>query len=117
MCSKGREFSSILPVGHYRPFVPAAQRPVSYSGLEIATADEDWFRVEANGSTVTAKIDFSHATGDLDLALSDESGSSLDSSTSTSDSEEVSGSDDVVLIRGYGCSGTTGGYELTVTVD
>ena len=89
----------------------------AYSGLTIGGGDEDWFSVEANGGTVTARIDFSHASGDLDLEMEDGSDSDLDSSTSTSDSEEVTGSASTVLIRVYGYAGATGDYELTVTVD
>jgi len=89
----------------------------AYSGLNIGDGDEDWFTIEANGGTVTARIDFSHAGGDLDMEMQDASGSQLSSSTSTSDSEEVVGSADTVLVRIYGYAGATGDYELTVTID
>ncbi len=55
--------------------------------------------------------------GDLDLELRSSGGSTLDSSTSTSDTEEVTGSADTVLIRVYGYSGATGDYDLLVTLD
>ncbi len=88
-----------------------------FSGLNIGSADEDWFVVEANGATVTARIDFSHSTGDLDMQLLDENGSQIDSSAGTSDSEEVDGADDKVYVRVYGYNSATGDYDLTITVD
>lgn len=88
-----------------------------YSSLTIAGSDEDWFVVDANGSTVTARIGFSHSAGDLDMQLLDENGSQIDSSAGTSDSEEVEGADDKVYVRVYGYNSATGDYDLTITVD
>jgi hypothetical protein len=88
-----------------------------FSGLSIGSGDEDWFVVDANGSTVTARIDFSHAAGDLDMQLLDSNGSQISSSASTSDTEEVEGADDKVYVRVYGYNGATGDYDLTITVD
>ena len=89
-----------------------------YSGLSIdGNDDHDWFEVAAGGSTVTARIDFSHASGDLDLHLLDGNGNELDSSAGTSDSEQTSASATTVRIHVFGYSGATGSYDLTVTVD
>ncbi len=89
----------------------------AYSGTEIAADDEDWFRVQASGASVTATITFDHDAGDLDLELLDGDGSSLETSQGTDDSESVTQSADEILIRVYGYSGATGKYDLTITVD
>ena len=45
------------------------------TGSPPSTAgDEDWFRTDADGDTVTVTIDFAHSEGDLELSIQDESG-------------------------------------------
>ncbi len=57
----------------------------------LVCADNDWFRIYVNGGyTVTARITFIHASGNLDLKLYDSSGSELNASTSASNVEAVS---------------------------
>jgi hypothetical protein len=89
----------------------------TYNGLAIASNDEDWFRIDTDGGSVTASITFDHGAGDLDLELLDEAGNVIDTSTTTADVEAVTGSADVVLVRVYGYSGATGDYALKVVID
>ena len=84
--------------------------------LEVTRNDVDYFRFDWSGGTVDARIAFSHARGDLDLAVLDMRGEVLDESTSTSDTERVSlnlprGSY-VVQVAGY--QSAMGAYRLTI---
>ncbi len=78
-----------------------------------ASGDEDYYRIDA--SAVRATISFTHASGDLDMELLDGSGSQLDQSQGTSDTETVDGSGtSPMFIRVYGYSNATGSYTLTI---
>ena len=71
----------------------------------------DW-----SGGVVDVEIEFSHARGDIDLAVLSTGGDVIDSSLSTSDDERISidlprGSY-VVLVEGY--AGATGPYRLKI---
>ena len=71
--------------------IDAAVLPAGTTGnLSVCPSDEDWFGIEvAAGDTLTVDLSFDHGEGDLNLELFDPSGSSLGSSTSTSDDEQV----------------------------
>ncbi|MDF1563197.1 MAG: PPC domain-containing protein [Deltaproteobacteria bacterium] len=89
----------------------------TFGDLQICGGTSDWFVVSTTG-TVTASIAFTHAQGDLDLKLYDANGSSLDSSTSTGNSETVSGSDasGKVYVEVFGYNGAENGYSLTISL-
>ncbi|MDT9278052.1 MAG: T9SS type A sorting domain-containing protein, partial [Limnospira sp. PMC 737.11] len=65
-----------------------------YDWLSIdQVGDEDWFRFElpgTGGMSDEVYISFYHSDGDLDLALYNEQGELVDSSTGTSDWESIS---------------------------
>jgi len=66
----------------------ATVSPGTYTGLEIQNGESDYFAVNLQElATLTATIDFSHSTGDLDLKVYGPSPgqTQLDSSFSTSD--------------------------------
>ena len=65
--------------------------PGTYTDLQMCDGENDWFGVNVvAGDTFTVTILFSHAQGDLDLALYDVGcGSSLTSSYSRTDNEQV----------------------------
>jgi hypothetical protein len=77
-------------------------------GLRICSADEDWLRIPAGG---VVRIEFSHASGDLDLAAFDAAGAEVAISQGTGNSEQVTvpagGS-----VRVYGYNGAQGAYRL-----
>ena len=67
--------------------------------------DDDWFKVSlAAGTTIEVTADFTNAWGDIDLYLLDAQGNTIDSSTSVSDNEQVTGTiaeDGDLYIRVY----------------
>jgi hypothetical protein len=54
--------------------------------LRICAADEDWLRIDAGGAV---RIEFAHATGDLDLTAYDASGAQTATSAGTGNVETV----------------------------
>jgi len=87
-------------------------------GLQLCSNDEDWFTVYVlAGGSLLASIDFSHAAGDLDLALLDPAGAVLDYSYSTSDNELV-GADGLsagwYYLRVTGYQGAENSYSLEI---
>ncbi|MBI2898350.1 MAG: hypothetical protein HYY06_32670 [Deltaproteobacteria bacterium] len=74
------------------PFEPndtrAGARAISgtVEALRICAGDVDWLAVEA---AATVRIEFTHASGDLDVVAVDASGAEVGRSAGTSDSEEV----------------------------
>jgi len=78
------------------------------SDLRICASDSDWFAPTAAG---TVRIEFAHASGDLDLEAYDANGTRLTVSQGTADSEQVTvpagGS-----VRVFGYSGATNAYRL-----
>jgi PKD repeat protein len=93
----------------------------SYDDLSIhSRSDEDYFAVDAGaGDVVGAEISFSHASGDLDLQIVDESGSTVANSISISDDEAVThtaGSAGTYYVVVYGYSGAINDYDLAVEV-
>ncbi len=91
------------------------------SGLSIHVAnDYDYFRlVSPSTGTLTAKLTFSNAAGNLDLRLLDSSGKELAKSAGTSDVETVTGNltrGSVYYIQVLGSGAAiNGSYTLTVT--
>ena len=82
----------------------------SHDDLRICAGDEDWFQVPAGG---TVRIQFTSASGDLDMQAVDGSGAQVAVSQGTSDSETVAvpaGG----AVRVYGYSGATNTYDLSV---
>lgn len=78
--------------------------------LTLCDGDTDWFAVAAGG---VVTIEFTHAVGDLDMEAVDASGQQVDSSTGTTDREQVT----VPVggaVRIYGYLGATGPYQMTV---
>ena len=62
-----------------------------YSNLMLCPEDDDWYIVGLRGgSSLTARANFTHASGDLNLELYDAFGTLLTSSSTTDDNEEVS---------------------------
>lgn len=89
--------------------------------IEAATCggDEDWYSFRADGRALTVSVSFSHATGDLDLEITDAAGAVVGSSNGTADTEAatvttVSGQ--TYYIRVYGYRGAEGAYRLTLAV-
>lgn len=88
--------------------------PGSFTG-GICSAEPDFLRVEHAG-TWAAQVEFSHATGDLDLAALDPTtGEVLTISNSTADVERVEGAGPAILqIFGYG--GASAPYTFTFEI-
>lgn len=89
---------------------------------QICPGDDDYFSVGVpDGNRVTVTIDgFSHAAGDLDLALMDRAGTILASSASVRDTESVSycngSGGSTFYARVYGYAGSRNGYALRADV-
>ena len=77
-------------------------------GLRICPSDEDWYSIATAG---TVRVEFTHASGDLDIQAFDASGTRVGASEGTTDVEQVNvpagGS-----IRVFGYSGATNTYRL-----
>ena len=93
----------------------------SVGGLRICPDDEDWYQVQLDaGASVQVEIIFEHADGDLDMGLYDVDSSSLGSSTSTNNREEIShtaSSAGAFYIKVYGYSNAQNVYSLSVSVE
>lgn len=92
----------------------------AYTGMEVCSGDDDWFAVTlAAGDTLTVATLFSHASGDLDLAVHNAAGTRLAVAESVSDNEglvyQATGAS-TVYVRVYGYQGAENGYELQVDV-
>ncbi len=77
---------------------------------ELCAGDEDWYRVESTGS-VTVRIDFAHADGDLDLEVVSDTGTVLGSSTSVQNEERVTATGPF-YVRVYGYSSAANAYTI-----
>lgn len=88
----------------------------THTGLQICSADDDYYQFTANGS-LTVTINFEHDNGDLDMALF--SGSEeVGSSQGTDDSETVTASGTgTYTLRVYGYSGAANSYQLSATTN
>ena len=85
--------------------------------LELTPGDVDHFAIDLDEPTeVTVRIAFTHATGDLDLALLDEWGESLAISASTGDEERITATLPTgrSIVRMYGFQGAATDYRLQV---
>jgi hypothetical protein len=91
-----------------------AVRPFASMGARVEAGDLDHF-VVADGATLDVTLRFSHAAGDLDLAVVDGAGRRLATSTSVADVERIQGifAGPVVVVV-YGYNGASGSYDLTV---
>jgi predicted outer membrane repeat protein len=91
--------------------VDIGTRDAYFTSLSIHSyLDEDWFRVEAPPtpfSHVQVEIVFSHAAGDLDMAVLDADGHLIAESQTTSDNETllVGNSGEAFYVRVYGYGG------------
>lgn len=87
----------------------------SVAGLGIQ-ADDDWYKISASaaGARIIADLRFTHADGDIDIALFDGSGNHLIGSYGTSDNEfidyKVTQGGDYWLLVNYENAGNT--YDL-----
>jgi len=99
--------------------------PGTYNNLVACSDAPDFYAVTvAEGTTLTATATFADTEGDIDLALLDAAGTTLDSSLSTSDNESVgpvtvtSSGTYFVRVTLYADSGSSPGnaYELEVAV-
>ncbi len=86
-----------------------------------SSSDIDWYKVTTAGtgsSSSGVRIDFTHAQGDIDMALYDGSGHQLAVSDGSSDSEQLSLSGRAAgtyFVKVYGYSGATNSnYTITV---
>jgi len=106
----GGDFDTAPPVpeGRHGPF-------------EISGGESHYFAVDLEeGEELTATIHFSHADGDLDLAVHDPNEANRENRISTTDDETVSVSATSAgryYIRPYGYAGATNEYELTVEIE
>ncbi len=78
------------------------------ASLKICAADEDWVKSNAGG---TIRVEFTHASGDLDLIAYDAAGAQVATSAGTGNSEQVAvPAGGTVKIYGYGAA--QGSYRL-----
>lgn len=96
---------------------PSGAQPLdggSHSGLMVCAGDDDYYEIAVPGG-LSVTITFEHDEGDLDLELL-EGGSSIDSSTSISDSETVAApAGGTYTVRVYGYNGAEAAYAMSVT--
>jgi hypothetical protein len=100
-------------------FSTAAEMGNGTYTLRISSGEVDWFRISAAGGTpLVVRIEFQHATGDLDLELYDDQNTMVDHSWGTSDFEEVTVTPASALsfyARVLGYQGADGNYDLLVS--
>ncbi len=89
-----------------------------YADLEITDGDTDFYAVELDqGDELEASIYFSHATGDLDMRVYDETQEQLLDSTSATDNETITLSSDAggtYFVEVYGFDDATAPYDLGI---
>jgi hypothetical protein len=100
-----------------------AMTPADHAGLTVCADDEDWYGFELlAGDNLSAAITFLHADGDVDLKFVDAADTTLDSSTSTGDGEDVTATVDAdgtyfVKVYRFGGAGEPAvDYDLSVEV-
>ena len=76
----------------------------------LCADEEDWFQVDATGS-VTVRIAFSHAAGDLDLEVVGADGTVIGSSTSVQNEESVTATGPF-FVKVYGYGGVANTYTI-----
>ncbi len=95
----------------------AAVAAGSFPGLKCN--DDDWYKdTLAAAGSITVKVDFANATGDIDMVLQDSAGAQLASSETTADSEQVSKTGlaaGTYFVRIFGYQGARAPYSMTVT--
>lgn len=90
--------------------------------LYVCANTDDWFRVDARaGQAISARIEFAHRIGDLDLYLLPEGTDSLDAAVAESATEEdveelsfVAPSDGTWFVRVHSFEGAVGVYDLAI---
>lgn len=96
----------------------AALAAGSFPGLKCN--DDDWFKVTlAQAGSLTVKIDFANATGDLDMIVENASGTEVGRSETTADSEQVAKTGlaaGTYFVHVFGYNGAKAPYSATVTV-
>jgi hypothetical protein len=96
--------------------------PGTYRNLQICSGDDDWFGVDLKaGDTMTLTILFTHTQGDLDMSLYyTDCSTEIDSSTSTTDNEQVvyntAIADGTYNVRIYGYGGDENSYDMVIEV-
>jgi Bacterial pre-peptidase C-terminal domain len=98
------------------PTAAAAITEGTHDGLEVCSTNEDYFEITVPaGGSVTARIEFTHSAGDLDMTLY-QGENKIASSTSSNDAEEASVSAaGTYILRVYGYNGAANTYSLTIT--
>ncbi|MFH2006750.1 MAG: PPC domain-containing protein [bacterium] len=89
----------------------------TYQNLQICPSDQDWYAITASaGQTIVVRAEFSHATGDLDMALYNAANEQVGIGQSTDDNEEISSaaSAGTYTLKVYGYNGATAPYALVV---
>ncbi len=90
----------------------------NYQSLEICANDTDWFAIDASsGQSINVSVEFSHATGDLDMTLYDSSVSQVANAQSTDDNEEISveaGASGTYYLKVSGYNGALAPYSLVL---
>lgn len=80
---------------------------------------DDWWRVTlAAPGSITVRIAFTNAQGDLDMTLESEAGAQIAKSDSTNDFEQVAGASlapGAYFVHVYGYNGAKNHYSMTVT--
>ena len=92
--------------------------PNLYNNLNLIGDDEDWIAVDVcESGNLTVDVLFSHAEGDIDVGLSTSTGGYIDGSLSSTDNEQVGGTNLSgrvhIRIHGYGDDVS---YDLRITM-
>lgn len=82
----------------------------SARNAEICAGDEDWYLFDATGA-ITVRIDFDHASGDLDMEAVGYGGERLGSSASVQNEETVTATGPF-FVRVFGYSGAANTYTI-----
>ncbi|RAL20737.1 hypothetical protein DL240_15580 [Lujinxingia litoralis] len=95
--------------------------PTALLNGTICDASRDYYELTVPaGCQLSSVLEFSHAVGDLELALYDSTGAIIARSSSTSDREEVRltevSTEEVYRLEVYGYDGATGAYSLHNTI-
>lgn len=103
---------------------PALNQTEDHPSLVICRNDDDWYKIDVlAGDKLTVRIFFTHVSGgDLELKIYDDeasalSGISVDSSTSSSDNEEVEHTavvDSTYYVQVYGYSNGENTYSMQI---
>jgi len=87
----------------------------TYHGLAICSNDSvDWIRIPATTGSGTARIEFTHASGDLDITLYKSNGSVIAQSNGSGNTESVDMPPGLRFLKVVGYSGATNEYTLVI---